>query len=244
MLFLFWCAARTSVSVLRFPMLFRVQGKYDFGDKFTYTQALVWFLTAFNTIFAYFLRPKRDVDTVPTKMYAICSASYLGAMICSNQALQYLPYPTQVLFFCSWKLKNIKFGWKWVKQVHLAYFCHFQKKITKYKVNTKNVFFPLYGFSFAVFHRIRPFPVIRLASFADSIVPNSVENHLILKYSTNFGALESAKKIKLEIYILHLKIWNCFTLYALNIEKRKQNSISLSASWMKTFCEKIFLEHH
>ncbi|XGW17182.1 hypothetical protein V3C99_002078 [Haemonchus contortus] len=30
-------------------------------------------------------------------MYGVCAASYLGAMICSNQALQYLPYPTQVL---------------------------------------------------------------------------------------------------------------------------------------------------
>ncbi|VDL87773.1 unnamed protein product [Nippostrongylus brasiliensis] len=29
-------------------------------------------------------------------MYGLCAASYLGAMICSNQALQYLPYPTQL----------------------------------------------------------------------------------------------------------------------------------------------------
>ncbi|KAK6040829.1 UAA transporter family protein, partial [Cooperia oncophora] len=74
-----------------------VQGKYDNGEKFTYTQALVFFLCVANTIFAWVLRPKRDIDTVPTKMYGVCAASYLGAMICSNQALQYLPYPTQVL---------------------------------------------------------------------------------------------------------------------------------------------------
>ncbi|KAK6029510.1 UAA transporter family protein [Ostertagia ostertagi] len=59
-----------------------VQGKYENGEKFTYTQALVFFLCVANTIFAWVLRPKRDVDTVPTKI---------------NQALQYLPYPTQVL---------------------------------------------------------------------------------------------------------------------------------------------------
>ncbi|KAK5975716.1 hypothetical protein GCK32_006662 [Trichostrongylus colubriformis] len=74
-----------------------VQGKYENGEKFTYTQALVFFLCVANTIFAWVLRPKHDIDTVPTKMYGICAASYLGAMICSNQALQYLPYPTQVL---------------------------------------------------------------------------------------------------------------------------------------------------
>ncbi|KIH46329.1 UAA transporter family protein [Ancylostoma duodenale] len=74
-----------------------VQGKYANGEKFTYTQALVFFLCVANTIFAWVLRPKKDVDTVPTRMYGLCAASYLGAMICSNQALQYLPYPTQVL---------------------------------------------------------------------------------------------------------------------------------------------------
>ncbi|VDL66824.1 unnamed protein product [Nippostrongylus brasiliensis] len=76
---------------------FSVQGTYAGGDRFTYTQALVFFLCLANTIFAWVLRPKHDVDTVPTKMYGLCAASYLGAMICSNQALQYLPYPTQVL---------------------------------------------------------------------------------------------------------------------------------------------------
>uniref|UniRef100_A0A158P8Z4 UAA transporter n=1 Tax=Angiostrongylus cantonensis TaxID=6313 RepID=A0A158P8Z4_ANGCA len=74
-----------------------VQGKYANGEKFTYTQALVFFLCASNTIFAWILRSKRDIDSVPTRMYGMCSASYLGAMISSNQALQYLPYPTQVL---------------------------------------------------------------------------------------------------------------------------------------------------
>ncbi|VDM80148.1 unnamed protein product [Strongylus vulgaris] len=74
-----------------------VQGKYANGEKFTYTQALVFFLCVANTIFAWVLRPKKDVDTVPTRMYGLCAASYLLAMICSNQALQYLPYPTQVL---------------------------------------------------------------------------------------------------------------------------------------------------
>ena len=75
---------------------FSVQGKYEGGERFTYTQALVFFMCAANTIFAYALMGKKVKDTVPLPNYAFCAASYLGAMICSNQALQYLPYPTQV----------------------------------------------------------------------------------------------------------------------------------------------------
>jgi len=36
------------------------------------------------------------VDNSPQKMYAIMSFSYLGAMLCSNHALQFISYPTQV----------------------------------------------------------------------------------------------------------------------------------------------------
>lgn len=39
---------------------------------------------------------KGGTDDVPSKLYAACSFSYLAAMMSSNQALQYVPYPTQV----------------------------------------------------------------------------------------------------------------------------------------------------
>lgn len=39
----------------------------------------------------------READTTPTLMYVLCSLSYLGAMLASNQALQHVSYPTQVL---------------------------------------------------------------------------------------------------------------------------------------------------
>ena len=42
------------------------------------------------TIFA------RETDSTPKKYYAVCSVTYLGAMLASNQALQYISYPTQV----------------------------------------------------------------------------------------------------------------------------------------------------
>jgi UDP-galactose transporter B1 len=38
-------------------------------------------------------------DTSPQSMYAIMSFSYLGAMVASNHALQYVSYPTQVRLF-------------------------------------------------------------------------------------------------------------------------------------------------
>ena len=35
-------------------------------------------------------------DTAPSPMYAAMAFSYLGAMLASNHALQYVSYPTQV----------------------------------------------------------------------------------------------------------------------------------------------------
>jgi hypothetical protein len=40
---------------------------------------------------------REPLDTTPRSMYGLCSLSYLGAMLSSNQALQYVSYPTQVL---------------------------------------------------------------------------------------------------------------------------------------------------
>jgi len=36
-------------------------------------------------------------DTTPKWMHAFCSLTYLGAMLASNEALQHVSYPTQVL---------------------------------------------------------------------------------------------------------------------------------------------------
>ena len=38
----------------------------------------------------------RETDNTPAKYYGACSITYLGAMLASNQALQYVSYPTQV----------------------------------------------------------------------------------------------------------------------------------------------------
>ncbi|CAD6187911.1 unnamed protein product [Caenorhabditis auriculariae] len=103
-----------------------VQGKYEGGEKFTYIQALVFFLCVANTIFAWIFRQRNDIDNVPTKLYASCAASYLLAMIFSNQALQYLPYPTQVLAKSCKPIPVMVFGvlfaqkkYKWRKYLYV-----------------------------------------------------------------------------------------------------------------------------
>lgn len=43
-----------------------------------------------------FVTSKDEVDTTSHHLYAMCSISYLGAMLASNKALQWVSYPTQV----------------------------------------------------------------------------------------------------------------------------------------------------
>ena len=38
-----------------------------------------------------------EPDQTPTKMYAICAVTYLGAMVASNSSLKFVAYPMQVL---------------------------------------------------------------------------------------------------------------------------------------------------
>ncbi|XP_060593752.1 solute carrier family 35 member B1-like isoform X2 [Ruditapes philippinarum] len=78
------------------------KGKYGSGDheeKFTYTLALVFVQCIINAICAKSAMAlfSKDKDTTPMKMFAACSLTYLGAMLASNQSLQYISYPTQVL---------------------------------------------------------------------------------------------------------------------------------------------------
>lgn len=50
---------------------------------------LLFFLISAITYF-------KEHDHTPHKLYALCSMSYLGAMLASNHALQHVTYPTQV----------------------------------------------------------------------------------------------------------------------------------------------------
>ncbi|KAL2101244.1 hypothetical protein ACEWY4_003005 [Coilia grayii] len=79
------------------------RGEYGQGEtkeKFRYATTLVFIQCIINALFAkiliqFFDRSKHD--HTKSWLYGACSLSYLGAMVSSNSALQYVNYPTQVL---------------------------------------------------------------------------------------------------------------------------------------------------
>ncbi|CAG5116641.1 unnamed protein product [Candidula unifasciata] len=78
------------------------KGKYGEGEKqekFQYTLSLVFVQCIINALYAklamYFFA--KEKDNTPSSLYAICSLTYLGAMLASNHSLQHVSYPTQVL---------------------------------------------------------------------------------------------------------------------------------------------------
>jgi len=79
------------------------RGKYGEGDKqekFTYTLALVCVQCIVNYIYAKIMLStvmKQGEDNTSTTYYAASSLTYLLAMVCSNMALQWVAYPTQVV---------------------------------------------------------------------------------------------------------------------------------------------------
>uniref|UniRef100_A0A8C1HTT8 Solute carrier family 35 member B1 n=1 Tax=Cyprinus carpio carpio TaxID=630221 RepID=A0A8C1HTT8_CYPCA len=69
-------------------------------EKFRYATTLVFIQCIINAAFArlliqFFEGSKQDHTR--SWLYGMCSLSYLGAMVSSNSALQYVNYPTQVL---------------------------------------------------------------------------------------------------------------------------------------------------
>ncbi|EMP33756.1 Solute carrier family 35 member B1 [Chelonia mydas] len=79
------------------------RGKYGEGakqEKFKYALSLVFIQCVINAVFARLVIQFFDavrVDRTQNWLYAACSLSYLGAMVSSNSALQFVNYPTQVL---------------------------------------------------------------------------------------------------------------------------------------------------
>ncbi|KAI7803798.1 solute carrier family 35 member B1 [Triplophysa rosa] len=69
-------------------------------EKFRYATTLVFIQCIINAAFAkiliLFFEGSRQ-DHTKSWLYGLCSLSYLGAMVSSNSALQYVNYPTQVL---------------------------------------------------------------------------------------------------------------------------------------------------
>ncbi|KAM9745810.1 solute carrier family 35 member B1 [Menidia menidia] len=69
-------------------------------EKFTFARTLVFIQCIINGMFARVLIQFFEdykPDLTKSWLYGVCSLSYLGAMVSSNSALQYVNYPTQVL---------------------------------------------------------------------------------------------------------------------------------------------------
>lgn len=49
-------------------------------------------------------------DTTPNILYIWCAFSYVGAMLASNAALQFINYPTQVNFHCNFLIFSNRDG--------------------------------------------------------------------------------------------------------------------------------------
>ncbi|XP_059141733.1 solute carrier family 35 member B1-like [Physella acuta] len=79
------------------------KGKYGEGEnqeKFHFTLSLVFVQCVINAIYAKIAMiffSSKEKDTTPKSLYAVCSLTYLFAMLASNHALQHVSYPTQVL---------------------------------------------------------------------------------------------------------------------------------------------------
>ncbi|KYN10554.1 PREDICTED: solute carrier family 35 member B1 [Trachymyrmex cornetzi] len=102
---LFVCATGIFVCYFYFGMLQEkiTRGQYGDGEnreKFTYMFALVFVQCLVNYIFAKMILltvMKQGEDTTRTVYYSLSALTYLLAMVCSNMALQFVNYPTQVI---------------------------------------------------------------------------------------------------------------------------------------------------
>lgn len=102
---LLFCALGIFVCYFHFGMLQEKITRGQYGDeknseKFTYMFSLVFFQCLINYLFAktsLLTIMKQDEDTTPKTYYALSALTYLLAMVCSNMALQFVSYPTQVI---------------------------------------------------------------------------------------------------------------------------------------------------
>ena len=81
----------------------RTRGEYVQGEtkeRFTYSLALVFSMCVANYIYALMMSKfvtDEGKDSTPTSYYAVSAMTYLLAMVCSNKALLWVNYPTQVI---------------------------------------------------------------------------------------------------------------------------------------------------
>lgn len=99
------CAVGIFVCYFYFGMLQEKITRGQYGDennkeKFTYMFALVFVQCLLNYVFSKTILltvMKQGDDTTSTLYYFLSSLTYLLAMVCSNMALKFVNYPTQVI---------------------------------------------------------------------------------------------------------------------------------------------------
>lgn len=102
---LLFCAAGIFVCYFYFGMLQEKITRGQYGDKenrekFTYMFALVFVQCLVNYVFAKFILltvMNQGEDGTSTMYYVLSALTYLLAMVCSNMALRFISYPTQVI---------------------------------------------------------------------------------------------------------------------------------------------------
>eukprot|EP00904_Undaria_pinnatifida_P003278 jgi/Undpi1/12951/HiC_scaffold_7.g02617.m1 len=69
------------------------------GDRFTATLFLLWVQCVVNVVFAYLamLFYGRSGEKLPNRLFATAGFAYIGAMVCSIEALKYVNFPTKEL---------------------------------------------------------------------------------------------------------------------------------------------------
>ncbi|OAD52169.1 Sodium/potassium/calcium exchanger 4 [Eufriesea mexicana] len=102
---LLFCALGIFVCYFYFGILQEKITRRQYGDgkdceKFTYMFSLVFIQCLINYLFAktsLLTIMKQGEDSTPKMYYVLCALTYLLAMVCSNMALQFVSYPTQVI---------------------------------------------------------------------------------------------------------------------------------------------------
>lgn len=102
---LLFCALGIFVCYFHFGILQEKITRGKYGDekdceKFTYMFSLVFFQCLVNYLFAktsLLTIMKQGEDSTPKTYYILSALTYLLAMVCSNMALQFVSYPTQVI---------------------------------------------------------------------------------------------------------------------------------------------------
>ncbi|KAL7673211.1 hypothetical protein ACOME3_008079 [Neoechinorhynchus agilis] len=97
------CFLGIFVSYLLFGIAQESVMKTKFGDQnFIYVTSLVLIQSLVNfTVASIFLRLRRErtsrMDSIPKLYFSSSAFSFMAAMVCSNSALSYVSYPTQVI---------------------------------------------------------------------------------------------------------------------------------------------------